>query len=277
MLKYEDISKLAKQSTVWRAYDKFLSLRDPDYPDMNYIGLNFKDDQIFSLKFYFSVYKRILPADLDAFLPCSEDFMRYYHLWEASRKRSGAHTGCAFSIKFKGDGEPEVGFHYRLAPGSESFRMIGGPQTMPFSVDEFGSRPGINYEYKADGRKARRRYYYLEKQEHKDYIAKRFEKPFASRCRLCEVTEFDGGAKVILWTPDYIDEYMSRPSYFDQRSREVLRLLKEDFGLINAMDGFYESGGVLSSYFFNTLGQKNGNINQGPQNFHMDTLKLFLD
>lgn len=277
MLGYNDIQRLAKEPAVLRAYDKFLSLRDPDYPDMNYIGLNFKDNRISSLKFYFSVYKRIQPVDLEAFLPCSEDFMRYYHLWEPSKKRSGAHTGCAFSVKFKGEAEPETGFHYRLTPGDEAFRAIGEPQTMPFSIADFGSRPGINYEYRADGSSTRRRYYYLEKKEHKDYIARRFDKPFASRCRLCEVTEFDGGAKVILWSPDYIDEYMKRPTYFDSGSRETLLLLKENYGLINAMDGFYEDGGVLSSYFFNTLGVKNGNINEGPQNFHMDTLGLFLD
>lgn len=277
MIEYSDIFDLARHETVLAAYDRFLSLRDPDYPDMNYVGLNFRDGKIASLKFYFTTYKGVGPGDVGHFLPCTDDFMRYYHLWDPARVRSAEHTGCAFSVKFKGHKEPEVGFHYRLRPIAEAYRLIGEPETLPFAGLELASRPGINYEYAPDGRVSRRRYYYLEKQAHKDYIARRFGKPFASHSRLCELTEFEGGSKVILWTPDYTPEYLSRPVYFDESSSDIVARLHEDLGLVSAMEGFYEQGGAISTYFFNTLGPKTGNINEGQINFHMDTLKLFID
>lgn len=277
MLDYFSIKSLSAHPTVLRAYETFNSLRDPEFPDMNYIGLNFSGGEMVSLKFYFSVYKKIQRRDAENFLPTVDDFMRYYHLWESSKVRSGAHTGCAFTVKFKGNKEPELGFHYRMIPNAESFRLLGEPESMPYKLSSFGTRPGINYEYGEEGEVSRRRYYYLEKQEHKDYIAKRFDWPFASNCRLCELTEFDGKAKVIFWTPDYIKKYLERPNPFSPGARSVISRLRGDYGLINAMDGFYEKSETMSSYFFNTLGPKTGNINEGERNFHMDTLKLFLE
>lgn len=267
---------MANHSMVLAAYEKFNSLRVSEYPDMNYFGLNFLNGKISSVKFYFSIYRRINAGDVEAFLPTADDFMKYYHLWESSKVRTGSHTGCAFSVKFKGDEEPEVGFHYRLIENSESFRLVGQPKTLPFSIDELGTRPGINYEYGPRGRVIRRRYYYLERQVHKDYVAQRFCWPFASSCRLCELTEFGDRAKVIFWTPDYIKKYLDRPDPFDENARSVISRLNNEYGLVNAMDGFYEENGTVSSYFFNTIGPKTGNINEGKRNFHMDTLKLFL-
>ena len=277
MLDYSDIKSLSSHPSVIRAYKAFGALRHPEYPDMNYIGLNFSGGKIVSLKFYFSVYRRVQRRDVECFLPTADDFFRYYHLWEPSKVRTGNHTGCAFTVKFKAAEDPEFGFHYRLKSSVDSFRLLGEPESMPFRLSSFGTRPGINYEYGKAGKKSRRRYYYLEKQEHKDYIAKRFAWPFASECRLCEVTEYAGGSKVIFWTPDYIKKYLDRPSPFDLESQTVISRIRADYGLINVMDGFYERGGVVSTYFFNTLGQRNGNINEGEQNFHMDTLRLFID
>lgn len=277
MLDYSDIKLLSSHSSVIRAYEAFNSLRHSEYPDMNYIGLNFSGGRIVSFKIYFSFYRHLQLADVRHFLPTTYDFMKYYHLWDPSRVRTGNHTGCAFSIKFKNGHSPEFGFHYRMSPCSESFKLLGEPETLPYKLASFGTRPGINYEYCDSGKASRRRYYYLEKQEHKDYIAERFDWPFASQCRLCEFTEFDAGSKVIFWTPDYIKKYTERPSLFDPDSREILSRLSDDYGLINAMDGVYEGRDMVSSYFFNTLGPKNGNIHEGKRNFHMDTLKLFLD
>ncbi|WP_111657755.1 hypothetical protein [Isoalcanivorax indicus] len=276
MLDYHDIFELARHDAVRSAYERFLALRDPAYPDMNYMGLNFREGGISSLKFYFTTYKRVTPEDVEHFLPHAQDFLRYYRLWDPATVRSAEHTGCAFTVKFKGSKVPEVGFHYRLRPTAEAYALIGEPQTLPFAGLDLGARPGINYEYGADGAVSRRRYYYLEKQAHKDYIARRFNKPFAAHSRLCELTEFDGGSKVILWTPDYTPEYLARPVYFDEYAHKVVNRLREELGLVSAMEGFYEQDGAVSTYFFNTLGPKTGNINEGPINFHMDTLKLFI-
>lgn len=276
MLVYNDIFELANHPSVLAAYERFLAIRDPEYPDMNYMGLNFRDGKISSLKFYFTTYKRVALADVECFLPRADDFMRYYHLWDPARVRSAEHTGCAFTVKFKGIKEPERGFHYRLRDTAEAYQLIGEPQTLPFSGLSLSSRPGINYEY-ASGRSAiRRRYYYLEQQAHKEYVARAFDKPFAAQSRLCEVTEFEGGRKVILWTPDYTPAYLARPTYFDDATQAVLGRLRDELGLVSAMEGFYDTDGAISTYFFNTLGPKTGNINEGPINFHMDTLKLFI-
>jgi len=276
MIDYSDIKSLSAHASVVRAYEAFKSLRHPEYPDMNYIGLNFSGGKIVSLKFYFSVYRAVAQRDVLRFLPSADDFMRYYHLWEPSKIRTGNHTGCAFTVKFKNSQDPEFGFHYRLKSNAESFHLVGEPESMPYKLSSFGTRPGMNYEYGTTGEVRRRRYYYLEKQEHKDYIAKRFYWPFASQCRLCEMTEYAGGAKVIFWTPDYIKKYLDRPTPFHVDAQNTLSRLRADYGLVNVMDGFYEREDTMSTYFFNTLGPKTGNIHEGERNFHMDTLKLFL-
>jgi hypothetical protein len=275
MLTLNQFKQLLLHEDVLRVYYHFQSLHDADYPSINYIGINFRKGEILSVKFYFAVFKKLSAEDISLFLPVTEDFARYYHLWEASKVRTAEHTGCTFEIKFKGSLDPTYGFHYRLRNCKESYDLIGDSSTLPFSARTLDTRPGINYEYDHDG-PLRKRYYYLDLDEHKRYLSGRFKKPFIKKSYFSELAEFNGTSKVNVCRFDYSDENMSRPSYFGIKESTAIQWLKKTYGLVNVFDGFYEDGETMATYFFNTLGGNTEGAFDQDINFHIDTVGLFL-
>jgi hypothetical protein len=275
MLTLDQFKQLLSHEEVSRVYSHFQSLHDDNYPSTNYIGVNFRRGEIVSVKFYFAVFKRLSAEDASPFLPTTKDFSRYYHLWEASKTRTAEHTGCTFEIKFKNSLDPTYGFHYRLRNCDESYDLIGDSSTLPFSARSLDTRPGINYEYDHDG-PLRKRYYYLDLDEHKRYLSDRFEKPFIRKSHFSELAEFKGISKVNVCRFDYSDENMSRPSYFGLKENAVIKWLSDAYGLVNVFDGFYEDKETVATYFFNTLGGNTKGCFDQDINFHIDTIKLFV-
>lgn len=271
----EEVQVFFSHPEVIRMYQSFLQVRDRDFPDQNYIGINFKNDKIVSIKFYFAVYRRLSPREIAMFLPDAMDFLTYYHLWDSTNSRSNEHTGCTFEVKFKGSSDPVLGFHYRLRPTNEAYKLVGSAQTLPFDASLLGTRPGINYEYEKS-RVLRKRYYYFESKEQKSYLAKRFNKPFIEQCAFAEFAEFDGEAKVNVWRLDYSEENMMRPSGFSVIAQRVITDIRKKYGLINISDGYYEQDGTAATYFFGTKGGSKYDPFPDPVNFHIDTMSFLL-
>jgi hypothetical protein len=275
MTTLEEVQGLFFHPEVIRMYESFLRVRAKDFPDQNYIGINFKGDRIVSVKFYFAVYRRLSNKEISMFLPDAKDFLKYYHLWDSTNSRSNEHTGCTFEVKFKGSPEPVLGFHYRLRQTDEAYSLIGPAQTLPFDAKLLGTRPGINYEYE-QARVLRKRYYYFETNEHKSYLALRFNKPFIRQCSFAEFAEFDDEAKVNIWRLDYSDENMRRPASFSIAAQNVIAEIRKKYGLINISDGYYERDGTVATYFFGTKGGAKYDPFPDLSNFQIDTISFLL-
>jgi hypothetical protein len=275
LIDISNIERFLSHPKVVETYNNFNALVSADFPAMNYIGINFDKTGVCSLKFYFAFYQRLTKEEVLKFIPHTADFDKYYHLWDASKKKSLGHTGCTFEIKFKGNLEPVLGFHFRLKPIKESYDLIGYPQHLPVAVGTLGTRPGINYEYSKDD-VLRKKYYYLVQEDHKSYIAERFNKPFANNVQFAEYTESDLFSKVNLWRFDYSEENMNRPNYFRDSEQEMIDFFKRKYGLVNISEGYYENDEVKATYFFNTFETETFSKFDDPRNFQIDTLKLFF-
>jgi hypothetical protein len=155
----------------------------------------------------------------------------------------------------------------------ESYDLIGFPQYLPFSTAELDTRPGINYEY-GPNEVFRKKYFYLEKQYQKDYIASEFNKPFAKHVDLVEYTEAENLRKVNLWRFDFSKENLARPNYFLGPEKEILNEINERLGLVPISDGFHENEKVKAVYFFNLNSPEQIAPFDQPHNFIIDTLKL---
>lgn len=273
MLSLTDVTSLLSHPDVKRVYSHYKSLQDNDYPSMNYIGLNFRAGAIVSLKLYFALYKRLEIHDVAPFLPVTDDFFKYYSLWDSSKERSLEHTGCTFEIKFKGTMTPTYGFHFRLRNCEESYDLIGRSSSLPFDDLDLGTRPGINYEYDESG-PLRKRYYYAESAEHKEFLSKKFNIPFILKSSLSELSEFNNITKLNVCRFDYSEENMLRENHFNSDEREVIQFFRRKYGLINVFDGFYDDKETKATYFFNTKDKTENSFNQS-KNFHIDTMKLF--
>lgn len=274
MILKSNFYELLHHPKVVETYNNYLRLSNFEFSNMNYIGINFDEKGICSVKFYFAFFHWLKEEDILSFIPHTDDFNKYYHLWE-EHNRSLEHTGCTFEVKFKGSLTPSLGFHYRLKPIQEAYDLIGLPNQISFDAMSLNTRPGINYEYLPDA-VLRKKYYYFEKQEHKDYIAERFKKPYAKKASLIEYTESELFSKVNIWKFDYSKENLSRPNYFNEADIELIKELHNKYGLISVSDGFYENNQVKATYFFNTLNNKSIAPFDKEENFNIDTLKLFI-
>lgn len=274
-LTIDDCLSLFRRPEVARLYEHHQSLIDDVYPSMSYMGVNFEAGAIVSLKLYFAIYRRLSEEEVEPFLPHTDDFNRYYALWEPSTRRSNEHTGCTFTIKFKSTLEPSYGFHYRLKNCDDAYRMIGSAPGLPADICDYGVRPGINYEY-GQGDVLRKRYYYFDDARRKSYLAERFSRPFINKCSFAELAEFSGTSKVNAYRFDYSDENMSRPKYFDYNDSIFIDLMKNKYGLINVVDGYYEGGLRNSTYFFNTGRSNPLTAFDTDVNFSIDTVGLLL-
>lgn len=256
-------------------YALFNSLKKEDYPDMNYIGINFKGDDITSIKIYFSFFHKIDEKDVLKFIPISEDYNKYIHLWQESKTRSLEHSGCAFTVKIKPGKPITYGFHYRLKPSKETYDLIGRPSLIPFNVDELDTRPGINFEY-CNNETLVKRYYYFHTTEHLEYFAKRYNNSFVKDLQLLEYTESEFFSKAIFWLMEYSEQNFNRPNLFSEKANKVIKGLNQRYGLINIIDGYYENDNTIATYFFNTVNNNCRYPFDVKENFQIDTVKLFI-
>lgn len=270
----EEINQYLFHPVVVETYQKYKSINKGEgYPELCYFGINFNKDGIYSFKFYFAFFRKLTLKEIQLFLPTTEDFEKYYHLWEESKEKTLEHSGCTFEVKFKHDLTPIFGFHYRLKPIKEAYDLIGYPTHLPFDVLSLGTRPGINFEYK-NGQALEKKYYYLHTDEQRKYIADRFNIPFAIKAHLMEYTESDEFSKVNVWRFDLTKENLERPNAFNPRQQKYIDFLKETYNLINISDGYYEQSDIRASYYFD-IDQSSIAPFDAPINFNIDTLKLF--
>lgn len=270
------LEKYLNHPVVINTYKNYNSLWDKNQtlPYLNYFGINFDSKGICSFKLYFAFFNKMSEQDVKLFLPTTNDFFKYYHLWEASSVKTLEHSGCTFEIKFKGSLDPVLGFHYRLKPIKESYDLIGYPEQIPFDVLCLNTRPGINYEYATDS-VLRKKYYYFDKDEHKQYFAKRFNNNYLAKVGLIEYTEAEGFSKINAWKFDLTNENMNRPNAFNENASKIIDALKEKYGLINISDGYYEKSDIRASYFFNIHKTSVAPFDD-KENLHINTLKLFI-
>jgi len=187
---------------------------------------------------------------VELFLPTTEDFNKYYFLYQESLVQNIEHSGCAFEVKFFPDKEtPIQGFHFRVKSSAEAYKLIGLPQRLPFILDENYLPTGINYEYRLDN-VLRKTYYYLSSEEHKKYFAQRFHLPFLETASLIEYSESDVFSKINTWYGNDPAIY-SNANILPQPQKEVTEYLCEKYKLNAKAFGFYENSDVKAVYLFN--------------------------
>lgn len=270
-----NIESIFTSKSVKKLYSLHKNLVNPAYPEMNYFGINFSNGKVSSVKFYFAFFHRLDIADIAKFLPVTSDFLKYYSLWDESATRNIEHTGCTFELKIKPGKEPTYGFHFRLKPIEESYNVIGYPKLVPFNMLEVNTRPGINFEY-CGNETVIKKYYYFNSPQHKEYFANRFNLPHVKNIHLLEYTESAHFSKANFWRFDYTDENRNRPTMFHETDLEIINLFRKKYNLINVSEGYYENEDTVATYFFNTLNNEGFTPFDHPENFQIDTLKLFI-
>ncbi len=223
----------------------------PEYPFLTYLGINFDPDGVHSVKFYFHLFHHLVPETVNAFLPRTEDFFRYYHFHEHSKVNTPYHSGCAFTLKYyegRNDG-PDVGFHYRLHHTQEAYEATRQGSLLPFNPFPVAHSIGISHEYRPDGAQRVKRYLYFSGPEEKGFFARHFGYTFLNRAVFIEFAETATDWKVNSWYGKALDT-LRQADQLSSEQRRIVGQVGSDFGLAVKAYGYYDGSPIKSVYLF---------------------------
>lgn len=242
------LTEYFKHPLVMKFAEVYKSVVDKyEQENFNYIGINFDEKDIYSVKFYFHVFPVIKEEDVKLFLDNNhKDYFKYIQLYDAS-----VGQGCAFELKFLRDKEkPTIGFHYRLKADEKSFQLIGYPKKMDFIDSNLG--PGINYEYNGD-EVLIKNYYYYEKDSYKQYFANRFKMDFLTEVPFIEFAESIDMSKINFWFGSENYHKIKKIDLFSNTELQHIESIGNQYKMDLKACGVYENKPIKSAYFFRNL------------------------
>ena len=137
--------------------NKLAATTPTDYNSLNYLGVNFKEDQIHNIKFYFAFSHDIPLAELEPLLPISKELSEYLPHWESYRFFDWLYSPISFAIKVDRQYKLTYQFHLRF-PFHES--LLPKPKHIELTSQDLLYQQGISYEYTGTT-KYEKLYYYL--------------------------------------------------------------------------------------------------------------------
>jgi hypothetical protein len=267
---------LKKKDDIIHALIEFTSIKNhADYPFQDYIGINFTENEIVSLKFYFAFYEPITEKISEKFLDNQTDLNAVKHLWLPTKKRQIENTGFTFTYKLNNKFEITKGFHFRF-PFSNS---VNFPQTKQFKlIPEDLMNVGINFEYQG-GNKYTKYYYYFHKEYNRQKFAVKYKAPFIAGASIIEYTESDKFNKIIAWDVcenNFYQTFQKENEWPIQKN--INAFLNQHTGYYNkAFHGFYDNNQIRSMYYMNYKNVIHGEFpGASPINYQVFTVKDFI-
>lgn len=244
------------------------------FPYFNYIGINFNAKEIVSVKFYFHVFNRISEKDANFFLPTTEDFRKYYGMYQESIEQNLEHSGCAFTLKFNPTKVDVIrGFQIRVQNSNKSNELIGQSKQLPFAIDDSCLPSGINYEYQQE-KSLRKIYHYFNQDKHKIYFAERFKLPFLKSASLIEYSESNHFSKINTWYKN--DPLLNaQANLLPPKQKLVVEQLCAKYQLTAKVFGYYENSDIKAVYLFITEPDKTRN-KCSENKVYTDTIKSLI-
>jgi hypothetical protein len=157
-------------------------------PFINYFGVNYNDDNLVSVKLYFSFFQYPSDEMFERFNVSNEDLVLIRENWMPSESYDYMHQGLTFGLKcYLKDGEIKVNkyFHFR-SPIKKQVK----PNFIKITDVEPDNHPGFCVEYNFTN-KERKNYYYYSTKANLEVLLSEFglAKEEASKISLIEYTE----------------------------------------------------------------------------------------
>lgn len=249
-----------------------------EYPYQDYIGVNFTDTKIISLKFYFGFYEPITKQLGNLFLDHHKEFNEFINLWTPTKNRTIKNTGFTFSLKIDDKFKVTKGFHFRFP----FYKSINFPETKHFKfIPNDLINVGINFEYSNDN-VLLKHYYYFDKEYNKQRFAVEYNQPFVEGASMIEYTESNNFNKIIAWD---FKENIFYKHFLESISKLTI---KTELDLIfnkklcyynRSGNGCYDNNIIKSVYYFNYKTNKKSKEFPGnrKENFQVFTIRDFLE
>lgn len=183
--------------------------KDPLF--INYFGVNYNQNNIISIKLYFSFFKLPSRKFLKMFSFSDSDCDMIEELWVPSSKYEYMHQGLTLGLKcYLKDNDLLINnyFHFRSPKIQKS-----NPKFLNLSHEDYNNNQGVCVEFHGVKRELKQ-YYYITSEYNKRELLQKLEMPLSDveKINLIEYTESDLESKVnlIYDKSDDIDEYFNQ-------------------------------------------------------------------
>lgn len=240
------IKKIISNQYISNYINNVYSIDNANFPFLSYIGINFNNNAIINIKFYFSFFKRLNTFELKKVLPINDlsEFNSYYELWKESDIYNSLHQGATFAIKLTPNGKPTHYFHLRL-------NSLNTKSSFNFSDNEPKNK-GICKEYTLDKISTKKYFYYTNKStiqelsERFDIINSKFNVNVISEIE-CVESEEKQKIDLITNNSSYIDEFITQNASIELQN--YFKQICENSNFIMFSPGIDNSRKVFSIYF----------------------------
>jgi hypothetical protein len=234
----------------WNLCEDFVKRENT--PVFSYLGLNFNNETVVSIKFYVHFFRDLSVEEIDKFLPKNEDYLKFIHLKTRTHPSDfhPTNSGIALELKFvNGQNSPRKGFFYHLKNCNESYDALGITRDLINPPDALG----INYEYELD-KTIFKNYFYYSQKESISSLSKKFGDKLIDDAHIVEFAESNNISKLnLIFVEKEFPRIREKISDFLESEWEVIRILNEKYGFFNTAFGYYfKPSTVKSMYFFKT-------------------------
>jgi len=259
----------------WYYKHREICNRYPEYPNMNYFGINFKDNSIVSFKVYFHFFHPLTKEEVSNFTNNISEFFEFYAFHKPSKVRDRRNTGVAFSIKFR-ENKIYKGFHYRLENSKKAYELVGKPKLIPENIFDKDFGPGVNYEFSNDN-EVFKKYYYFNKSDALSFFANQFNNVDINKAELLEYTESESFSKLISWRFDNRFKNTKKNNFFSELAQDLINQINEKFELVNLSEAEYKNENIKATYFFYFKDVLNDRPFEDNSAFYLNTLQVFYN
>lgn len=220
-------------------YEEILREKDSNYHFTTF-GINFKNNHLYSIKFYAHVMENLTDIELKKFIPFTSDYRTFLE-FKKDGLFNNENVGTVLELKFELTSDvPSVGFFYKLKNLNESFKKIGFPKKLPDILSEDYISLGVNFEYKKDKILFKKYYYFKNSLNYFDEVYNDL-----NDTNVIEYAESDLISKFNV----YGDFDVNKVEIFTDLQKKLINRINQKYNLKNIGYGFYTNQDIRSVYF----------------------------
>ncbi len=237
-------------------------------PYKSYIGLNIREEQLLSVKFYFTFLHELSYTDLEYILGNTAAFAfkeDYHNRLNSSDPKTGG-AGYTFSLKYSAKGKiPVKGLYFMVNCAPSEFLSLDESKGY---LQTYGHNPIFNNKkliYRAfdhfDNPNDYRSLFYINNYQFKKYLSEYYGEPYLENVHEIELCTGEGRYRkinLLINLPDFSEKYAST-----ERGKQLENFLSSYFVFkpyTAVCPGFYQNSNINSIYLLNTSTIENPDI-----------------
>lgn len=256
----EDFFKATKVTDFVKSYNQLISTHNSKQY-FTYIGVNFNEEKVHSVKFYAHFFEQLSNEEVLKFIPTLKDYSKFIHLKKDTNIIDFKEAGIALELKFNvQDKSQGVGFFFHLDPSKCSDNILPFPKELSSEFKQQYDASGVNYEY-YDGKTKFKAYYYFSEQHHRTYLKNLFPKLQTDNSPFLEYAFTENTSKLNAYFLD--EDFMkTKGSIFSNKEKAIIQAINKKYGLVNHGFGMYSNKPMKSIYFIDNteIGSHSNNI-----------------